>query len=253
MDSGSEKQKRAEIPPRPGEPNSSSLTGSPMGDATKRPPGEEGVRKSSAEPGKENFEHSSISSDAWQAKKSFAVETSEDGHTIRIEGWLSVRDARRSSKDRHLQNEVMRGASVSKDAGHLIAHSLGGPTREHEPTPAKANLVPMDLRINRSHLRAVEMSVRKDLRSGDEIYCQAMVQYRSEPDGRKVPETVTHRYFKKGRDGLPKAYKIESVTTRVEQRPSETLDESVRKTTDGKEGAADFTSATRRGTARLKQ
>lgn len=163
-----------------------------------------------------------VNKKAWENPGTFQVEARE-GKSYAIEGWLAYRESKRSPEDQKLQGETTKTLKEkpgyeNADGGHLIAHSLGGPTvKEHGQETARANLVAMESRGNRSFVEGFEKEIKNELKKNPEqrLYMRVEVRYRDNGD----PQDVTHRVYKEGADGKPEPFRIASVTTRID--PSE--------------------------------
>lgn len=187
---------------------------------------------------------------AWEHPGEFHVEKDGNGRVQRIEGCLELRQEPRSAADQELQREAAADSpgegGQRMDGGHLIAHRLGGPTVDsHGEETARANLVPMDSRINRSHLNTFEDTIAGELEANPDRRLHLQVDIDRDANGQV--ETVTHRLFREGPDGQPQPHPTGEVVTYVRAHPSETL-----KTTEtqyGGDSAADFFHPSPRGTA----
>lgn len=154
-------------------------------------------------PGKGIDEESRAASarDAQEHPGKFHVEKNEAEQTVSIEGWITRCDVERTSADAKLQKESKSELidPSGKDGGHLIAHSLGGPSvSAHGVELARDNLVPTDGRINKSYIDDVENSLRQELAAGRELYLRAEVSYR---DNSALPEKVTYNWMERDGEG----------------------------------------------------
>jgi hypothetical protein len=104
-------------------------------------PGPKAAGDARDRPEAKDLQEGKVNADAWENPGRFAVETDNQGRTTKIEGWLALRDTARSAA---LQKESTAGHERADrlDGGHLIAHSLGGPSVEsHGKDEARRNLV----------------------------------------------------------------------------------------------------------------
>jgi hypothetical protein len=187
---------------------------------------------------------------AWEHPGEFHVQKDSNGQVERIEGRLQLRHEPRSAADQRLQREAAAGAPTEgeqrMDGGHLIAHRLGGPTVDsHGEETARDNLVPMDSRLNRSHLNTFEDTIARELETNPERRLHLQVDISRDADGQA--ETITHRLFREGPDGQPQAHPIGEVVTNIRANPSQTL--RTTETQYGADSAADFYHPSPRGTA----
>ena len=221
---------------------------------SEKPPVQEAERAeklSVPEPRAEAARESSsvVNERAWKNPGHFEM-TSEDGKPKSVEGWLSTGAGERSAADKQHQREVVPDARQSgRDAGHLIGHSIGGPSAESHGETAKDNLIPMDSRVNRSQVGCLERHLTDQMNSGKSVYMKAEVNYTGEGESRR-PESVTYGWaVRDNKNGDPPA-KLTETPIRISERPDRTLAQTMEPAMgqNGTSKARDWFDESRKGT-----
>jgi hypothetical protein len=153
---------------------------------------------------------------AWQRRPGeFEATADALGRPARIEGWLQLTSDKRTSADTAKQGSVGAGLE-GREGGHLIAHRFGGPSDG-------TNLVPIEVRANRSQLAGFENSVATRLNNGEALYMRAEPLYK---DDSRIPYAVEHNLYRRDADGNPVF--AGSASTRVDVRMSQTVAQAVK-------------------------
>lgn len=117
------------------------------------------------------------------------------GRTTVVEGWLRLQPG-----------EAPRGRTVEgRDRGHLMARQFGG-------SGEAWNLTPQSARINRSYINALEGTLARRVRAGENVYLRVRPRY-----GRSGEvETLTYDVYRRaGGSGAPRhEFRVELNPTR---------------------------------------